>query len=419
MKLKKPFPAFFIMIILVQLACNAPSGSSTPDTFATLNGLYTASVLTQQAGGTLQVSATPGLPIPTSSGTPGGAVVATNTSFVSNPVPVSRCDAAAFLSDVTYADGSLVARNSTFVKIWRIKNVGTCTWSTSYAVVFSGGDAMNGPASSALTRNVAPGETYDLAVTLTSPGSDGRYRGYWKLRNASGALFGIGNQADIAFWVDIKVSGPAYVAYNFVNNFCDADWENNNGNLPCPGIDGAIEGYALKLNAPVMENGSTEDEPGLLTSPKDSNNGIITGQYPSFTVQSGDRFRTLINCLHNSKNCDVIFRLDYRSGGQVKTLASWHEVYEGKFYPVDLDLSALAGQTVKFILVVTANGQQSNDNAVWLNPHILRQGIIPTSTFTLSPTRTPTPTITSTPTITFTPTETATPTPTATVTLTP
>src|SRR5688500_2700057 len=202
MKLKKPFPVFFIMIILVQLACNAPSGSSTPDTFATLNGLYTASVLTQQAGGTLQVSATPGLPIPTTSGTPSSPVAATNTSFVSNPVPVSRCDAAAFLSDATYADGSLVARNSTFVKIWRIKNVGTCTWTTSYAVVFSGGDSMSGPGSAALTRNVAPGETYDLAVTLTSPGSDGRYRGYWKLRNASGTLFGIGNQADIAFWVD-------------------------------------------------------------------------------------------------------------------------------------------------------------------------------------------------------------------------
>jgi hypothetical protein len=252
-------------------------------------------------------------------------------------------------------------------------------------------------------------------VTLTSPNSDGRYRGYWKLRNAAGALFGIGNLADTAFWVDVKVvGGPSYIAYNFADNYCNADWQNNNHSLPCPGADGALEGYVVKLNAPVMENGAKEDEPGLLTGPKDSNNGIITGQYPSFTVQAGDRFRTLINCQHNSKNCDVIFRLDYRSNGQVKTLASWHEIYEGKFYPVDLDLSSLAGQTVKFILVVTANGQQSNDNAIWLNPHILRQGIIPTSTFTPTPTITFTPTITSTPTNTPTPTETSTPTPTLT-----
>lgn len=425
MKSKKSFLVFFSVIIMVQLACNAPSGAATPDTFATLNGLYTASVLTQQAAGTQPAfSATPGLPLPTATGS-GNPAVATNTLFVASPIPVSRCDAAAFLADVTYADGSLVTRNSTFVKIWRIKNVGTCAWTTSYSVVFSGGDAMNGPAATALTKNVGPGETIDLPVTLKSPNTDGRYRGYWKLRNASGALFGIGALADTAFWVDIKVTGPSYIAYDFVNNYCSADWSNNNNALPCPGSDGALEGYVVKLNEPVMENGSKENEPGLLTGPKDSNNGIITGQYPSFTVQSGDRFRTIVNCQHNSKKCDVIFRLDYRSNGQVKTLASWHEIYEGQFYPVDLDLSSLSGQTVKFILVVSSNGPQNNDNAIWLNPHIIRQGIIPTSTSTTSPTPTftptitPTLTITNTPTITFTPTETQTLTATATLTPTP
>jgi hypothetical protein len=97
----------------------------------------------------------------------------------------------------------------------------------------------------------------------------------------------------------------------------------------------------------------------------------------------------------------VIFRLDYKNNGQVKTLASWHEIYEGKYYPVDIDLSALAGETVKFILVVSANGAQKNDNAIWLNPHIIRQGT-PPATPTL--THTPTPTAT----YTFTPTATAT-----------
>jgi hypothetical protein len=428
MKSKKPFLTFFIIMVMIQLACNAPSGGATPDTFATLNGLYTASVLTQQAAGTQPaVSATPGLPVPTSTTGSGSPAAVTNTFAVSSPLPVSRCDAAAFLADVTYADGSLVTRNSTFVKIWRIKNVGTCTWTSSYAVVFTGGDAMGGSAATALAKTVNPGETIDLPVTLKSPNTDGRYRGYWKLRNASGGLFGIGNLADTAFWVDIKVTGPSYIAYDFVNNYCSADWANNNNALPCPGSDGALEGYVVKLNAPVMENGSTENEPGLLTGPKDSNNGIITGQYPSFTVHSGDRFRTIINCQRNSKNCDVIFRIDYRLNGQVKTLASWHEVYEGLFYPVDLDLSSLAGQSVKFILVVTANGAQNNDNAIWLNPHILRQGAIPTSTMTATSTVTATPsltftptatfTITQTPTVTFTPTET--PTLTATATLTP
>lgn len=400
---------FLIVLFLVQLACNAPAGDETPDTFATLNGLYTASALTQEASGAQAFTATPGLPLPTAAGS-GTSIALTNTAIPSSPVTASKCDAATFLSDVTYADGSLVARNNTFVKIWRIQNTGTCTWTPSYSVVFSGGDAMNGPTAASLNKNVGPGETIDLPVILTSPNKDGHYRGYWKLRNAAGVLFGIGNFADTAFWVDIKVTGPSYIVYSFVNNYCNANWENNNATLPCPGSDGASEGYALKLNTPVMENGSTEDEPGLLTVPKDSNNGVITGQFPSFAVQAGDRFRTLVNCQYNSKKCDVIFRLDYKINGQVKTLASWHEIYEGQFYPVDLDLSSLAGQSVKFILVVHSNGPQNNDNAIWLNPHILRQGIIPTSTSTFTPTITSTSTITFTPTVTFTPTITLTPT---------
>jgi hypothetical protein len=171
-----------------------------------------------------------------------------------------------------------------------------------------------------------------------------------------------------------------------------------------------------------MENGAKENEPGLLTSPQDKNNGIISGQYPSFTVQAGDRFRAIVNCQHNSKKCDVLFRLDYKNNGETKTLASWHEIYEGNFYPVDLDLNSLAGETVKFILVVSANGANNNDNAIWLNPHIIRQGV-PSATSTLMPTLTTTATATytstSTATITFTPTLTSTPTNTATPTPTP
>jgi hypothetical protein len=273
---------------------------------------------------------------------------------------------------------------------------------------------MSGPSTAALIKNVNPGESIEMPVTFTAPNKDGNYRGYWKLRNAANVLFGIGAQADTAFWVDIKVTGPAYIAYDFVTNPCAATWETGNGTIAC-GVDGDINGSAIKLNTPVMEDGSTEDEPGLLTVPQDKNNGFISGQYPAMTVQAGDRFRTIVNCQYGTKNCDVFFRLNYKINGQVKTLASWHEIYEGKYYPVDLDLSSLAGQTVSFILVVDANGAQKNDQAIWLNPHIIRQGTPPptaTSTNTLTPTFTPTASATFTPTLT--PTASATSTPTAT-----
>ncbi|MBI5824726.1 MAG: hypothetical protein HZB18_11915 [Chloroflexi bacterium] len=407
----------FIILLAAQLACNSAGISTTPDTFATLNGLYTASALTLETGGTPNsLTATPGLPLPTA--TVGGTLSATNTATSGGPAPTSRCDAAQFLADVTYPDGSVVSNSSAFTKIWRIKNVGTCPWTTSYAVVFTSGDGMNGPASIAMPGTVNPGQYIEIPITFTAPNKDGNYRGYWKLRNASSVLFGIGEQADTAFWVDIKVAGPSYVAYNFAGKYCNANWENEKTSLPCPGTEDDPKGYVLKLNSPRMENGVKEDVPGLLTYPRDRDNGTISGEYPAFAVQSGDRFRTVINCQYNAAKCDVIFRLDYKNNGQVKTLASWHEVYEGKTFTVDLDLSGLAGQTVKFILVVSANGANNNDFALWLNPRIVRLGNPPptqsssaTPTFTLTHTATSTATQTPTPTFTETPTPTSTPTP--------
>ena len=421
-----PVLSIVLLIIITQLACNLSTRHTTPDTFATLNNLYTASALTLEAKGTLPegFTSTPGLPLPTTSGT---APSATAAPISQTPAPASRCDAIQFLDDITYPDGSLVTRKSSFVKIWQIKNIGTCSWTPSYALVFTGGDLMGGASTIALTRNVNPNETIEISVPLSAPDKNGNYRGYWKLRNASGILFGFGEQANTAFWVDVKVNSPEYAVYNFVNNYCKANWSNNNSALPCPGNAHDETGFVVKLNEPVMENGITNEEPGLLTRPQDKYNGFISGQYPAITIQEGDRFRAIVNCEHDSNKCDVIFRLDYKNNGKVKTLASWHEIYEGKYYPVDLDLSALAGETVKLILVVSANGPQKNDNAVWLNPRIFRQGT-PPPTFTPTPTETPTftptptatftftPTLTST--FTFTPTPTSSPTPTATPTAT-
>jgi hypothetical protein len=216
--------------------------------------------------------------------------------------------------------------------------------------------------------------------------------------------------------VKIKVGGQTYQAYHFAEKPCQADWSNGNNNLPCPGTDGDTNGYVIKLNTPKIENGSTENKPSLLMVPQDKNNGVISGQFPAFEVKNGDRFRAWVNCQYNATNCNVSFRLEYRNNGQVKTLGTWNEIYEGKYYPIDLDLSSLAGERLKFILVVTANGGNNQDYAIWVNPHIARIGSPPppTSTASLTATLTVTPTPTSTATTTATPTSTSTETPTIT-----
>jgi hypothetical protein len=393
---------WLVLLAILTLACNL-GVQATPDASATLNPLYTAAAQTLEAMST-QADATSAFATSTLISTTATPTLsfATSTSYAS-PVPVKRCDAAAFIKDVTIADGTIISPGTTFAKTWRLQNVGTCTWTSSYALVFISGDALSGPSTVSLSGNVSPGEAVDLTVNLVAPSSKGHYRGTWKLRNASGVLFGIGTQADTAFWVDINVSGPEFIVYDFVANACNADWRNNGGGLPCPGSDEDDEGYVLKLSAPRMETGTTENQPGLLTVPKHTAKGYIQGRYPFFKVQQGDHFLAKINCQYNANTCDVLFRLEYKiDDGDVKTLKEWHEVNEGQYYLVDLDLSFLAGKKVKFYLSALANGSKGTDYALWLAPRIVRQG-------TPSPTPTVTNTATATATPTSTPTDTATP----------
>lgn len=111
---------------------------------------------------------------------------------------------ATFITDVTYLDGSIVSPGQSFIKTWRIKNVGTCTWNSEYQLVFDSGDAMSGPSYQQLTNiHIPPGETLDISVELTAPEAPGTYRGNWKFRDPHGNIFAL--TTDNPIWVEIKV----------------------------------------------------------------------------------------------------------------------------------------------------------------------------------------------------------------------
>ena len=137
-------------------------------------------------------------------------VQVTNTPVpTSTPLPTattaSYCDWVAFVKDVTVPDGTILPLNEVFSKTWRLKNRGTCTWTPDYVLVFNGGSKMGETTAVRLPGNVAPGQTIDVTVILTTPSTPGGYTSYWMLRNPSGALFGTGDNANIPFYVDITV----------------------------------------------------------------------------------------------------------------------------------------------------------------------------------------------------------------------
>lgn len=129
----------------------------------------------------------------------------TPTPIPLSPTSTSTCDQAEFIADVTIPDGTQLSPNQAFTKTWRLKNIGTCLWTSNYAMVFSGGETMNSPTSQFFPGNVMPGETMDISVNLQAPTVPDHYRANWKLKNAAGVLFGVIQQPEGLFWVDIVV----------------------------------------------------------------------------------------------------------------------------------------------------------------------------------------------------------------------
>jgi hypothetical protein len=183
------------------LACNLPSTSTSQQD---PNAVLTAAALTVQAQ--LSANNTPTLPpANTAAATPStNAPTLTSAAPTSTSAPAatatSNCDSALFVTDVTYPDNTVVSAGSNFTKTWRLQNTGSCSWTPSYALVFSSGEVMDGPTAQALSGNINPGQTVDISVNLQAPTSNGTHTGNWGLRNASGVIF-------THFYVQIKVNG--------------------------------------------------------------------------------------------------------------------------------------------------------------------------------------------------------------------
>lgn len=192
--------AFAIMacfpVTLMAMPLFRPSQPNSDNAAATVQAVVTQTMyaMTQNAPTSIPVTATP---IPATS-TP---VRPTNTAV---PTAVSYCDWVAFIKDVTIPDGTELAAGEVFTKTWRLQNRGTCTWTPDYLLVYTSGVQMGSTTAVRLPGYVAPGQTVDVSVTLTAPASAGYHISYWMLRNPSGALFGAGNKANEAFYVEVK-----------------------------------------------------------------------------------------------------------------------------------------------------------------------------------------------------------------------
>jgi len=210
-KIRFLFPAVFIILAL--LACNSASVASTgaaPVGTALVQTMVAQTVAAAVALPT-QAAATPSATPLSPSDTLAPSATPIPPTATSLPSATPICDEAAFITDVTVPDGTVFAPGAAFTKTWRLQNAGACIWNSSYALVFDHGNALGGPASVPFSGNVVPGAMVDLSVNLQAPAAPGTYTGYWKLRNASGVLFGLGASNGIFL---VKITVPAATSHS-------------------------------------------------------------------------------------------------------------------------------------------------------------------------------------------------------------
>lgn len=195
----------FIVATLILGACNLPKAPTQEEIEATTIAGTAAAIFTQVAETAAAMSPTD-TPLPPVTDT----LLPTNTLFptqVATATPTQiPCNRASFVKDVSIPDNAAIEPGATFTKTWRLKNNGTCTWTSGYVLLFDNGDQMNAPATASVTSgSVAPGETLDISVDLTAPTKPGTYQGNFKLRSPDNIVFGINGDGQGPFWVKVVV----------------------------------------------------------------------------------------------------------------------------------------------------------------------------------------------------------------------
>jgi len=181
-----------ILAALGSLAISA-CGASTPDPTATpgVEAIQTSAVSTFAAGLTQTISSLPAnTPTFTTTFTPTPTITSsTPLATRIGAIPTVSCYGLVLVADVTITDNTAMLPGQAFVKTWRVKNTGSCTWETGFKFVFTSGDAMGGT-TMVLGNPVSPAAEVELSIPMTAPIKTGPVQGNWRMSTASGTFFG-------------------------------------------------------------------------------------------------------------------------------------------------------------------------------------------------------------------------------------
>jgi hypothetical protein len=197
-------PKHITIVILLALLLAACAPKVTPMPTPDISAIQTAAAKTVvaeiSATAAAAASLTP-LASPTAEPTKPSAEAPTATvtltvGVLSTPgiigTPLGLCDDANYnpvTVDMTVPDGTVMTPGQEFLKTWKIRNTGACTWGAGYAVVYAYGEKMNGTPA-AISIPVTPNQEVEVSVQFKAPTKIGEYTSTWRMANARGSAFG-------------------------------------------------------------------------------------------------------------------------------------------------------------------------------------------------------------------------------------
>jgi hypothetical protein len=195
-------------------------------------------------------------------------IVVTATPPLPTPHGDGACSyKATFLGDVTVPDNTVVPAGTAFVKTWRVRNDGTCTWGTAgyalHSLVFVRGNQLTAPNPVPLpAAEVRQGGIVDISVPMVAPASQGTFRSEWMLQVDNGPRIGVGPNGNTPLYALI-IAGPPSTALGvtritFAPGATEASVE---GSLPGGQSQdfavGALQGQTMMLDLSSSSNSAT------------------------------------------------------------------------------------------------------------------------------------------------------------------
>ncbi len=195
MKAKLLFPILWSGVFLFAACAPVAPRAPTPDVAL----IQTSAAQTVIVNLTLTAAVPTFTPLPPPTDTPSSSVPDTPTLEATRAPTLAGgitatpilCDALSFdpaTVDVNIPDNTEMQPGQTFVKTWRVKNNGSCTWGAGYRLVFSYGDRMSGQPLP-LSGVVGPGQEVEVSVQFKAPTKAGAYLSAWQMANALGRPF--------------------------------------------------------------------------------------------------------------------------------------------------------------------------------------------------------------------------------------